>query len=704
MDIVQDTLNFQSAPFLTDAQINFDTLDNITLNQKLESIFYNLIYNNTDIKLIPKINNTKNLLILFEFFFNKLNDIATIANVIEKKNDIFKYLSETLIKNLENITEKNDQEKIAQYFYNLNFFEIMIQTLNEQDISLFKEKFALFINVSINLYLFFFEQIFQNVLHENLEINNIFKNKIINELFDQYDAITGMNIDDNVFKLLSFGKSQDILDKIKFIQNELKKNSKINIINLSSYIQDLMQKRNLEQKENKYSEYNDVKENLFNILSKEEIDDEQKNNKELIKMDKDIDNNKMEIETNPLAQNEEIEKLLMGNTQEEKKEEQLTGKKRTRDKKKKDKDKDKDKDKEDDNNNNKKKNKKRKINNKENENNNINNNKGVKKEKEEALKKRKPKRNAKENSKKINEDALKNFLDNFHAKNDKNNLRKKSPNSNLRKTARKKESQSQLDSQKDNNNRTQKKIDSKKNPNKLIEDILKREFELGSKITKQKVHIRNKQTNQVQNKDKQEDKGKGDDKDKNSDNNNSIINTNNKQNPKIKKKAKKKYINTTPLIIDEELKKSTPIRNLKKHPKSILKKINLVPNPPIQSATPIKFQKAKSSEKKLTLSSESKNKKFRTFAEIFQSPSKLKATPLKRRVHSEKKSNLKINNILTEGEKEEKKNADGKKRNISFNNERIVKEYNPKTPVRDVKQRITRKSPLERKNRNDLIN
>ena len=53
MDIVQDTLNLQS-PFLTDAQINFDTLDNIALNQKLESIFYNLIYNNTDIKLIPK--------------------------------------------------------------------------------------------------------------------------------------------------------------------------------------------------------------------------------------------------------------------------------------------------------------------------------------------------------------------------------------------------------------------------------------------------------------------------------------------------------------------------------------------------------------------------------------------------------------------------------------------------------------------------
>jgi len=138
-----------------------------------------------------------------------------------------------------------------------------------------------------------------------------------------------MNIDDNVFKLLSFGKSQDILDKIKFIQNELKKNTKINIINLSNYIQDLMTKRNLAEKENKFSEYNDVKENLFNILSKEEIDNGQKNNKELIKMDKDnANNNKMEIESDPMAQNEEIEKLLMGNSQEEKKRSTINRKKK----------------------------------------------------------------------------------------------------------------------------------------------------------------------------------------------------------------------------------------------------------------------------------------------------------------------------------------------------------------------------------------
>ena len=155
MDIDQDTINFQS-PFLTDAQINFDTLDNITLNQKLDSIF-NLIYNKTDIKLIPKINKTKNLLILFEFFFNKLNNIEAISNASEKKNDIFKYLSEILIKNLEILNEKNDKEKIAHFFYNINFFEILIQTLNEEDISLFKDKFSLFINVSIILFLFFFE-------------------------------------------------------------------------------------------------------------------------------------------------------------------------------------------------------------------------------------------------------------------------------------------------------------------------------------------------------------------------------------------------------------------------------------------------------------------------------------------------------------------------------------------------------------------
>ena len=151
MDIDQDTINFQS-PFLTDAQINFDRLDNITLNQKLDSIFNNLIYNNLDIRLIPNIYDSKNLLILFDYFFNKLNDIITEPNISDKRNDIFKYLSDILINNLQNISDKKDQEKISQFFYNLNFFEIFLGTLNNKDISVFKEKFSLFIKVSLNFF------------------------------------------------------------------------------------------------------------------------------------------------------------------------------------------------------------------------------------------------------------------------------------------------------------------------------------------------------------------------------------------------------------------------------------------------------------------------------------------------------------------------------------------------------------------------
>ena len=511
-------------------------------------------------------------------------------------------------------------------------------------------------------------------------------------MFDQYDSIKAMDTQDNISQLLAFGKKQDILDKIYFIQKHLKNSTQINIINLSFHIQDLFKRRHINneeekekiinKEENKYSQYNDVKENLFNILSKEEINNEQKNNNELIKMEKDSDNNKMEIEPNSTTKKEKEEipaNLIINKPQEEKKEEQFTGKKRTRDKKKKDKEKDKDKD------DNKKKNKKRKINNKENENNNINNvTKGVKKEKEkeENIKKKKTKKDSKQNTKNRS-NTIKDILTlNFSTKTE-NNRRK---NTNQRKPKKKEDTKRTI--------RTPKKPTDMRKSNMLIEEILKRQYELGNKLTKQKDPNKNKDIPQTKEKETKEDKS--DINNNNTNNINSILNSNIK--PKYQRPKKKgKKINNTSLIIDEELKKSTPIRNLKKQPKSILKKINLNQQP--QTPIPIKFQKARSSEKKINLSSS--NKKFKTFAEIFQSPSKLKATPLKRRVNSEKKSNIKMNSILTVEEKSEKK--EGKKRNISFNNERIVKEYNPKTPVRDVKQRITRKSPLERKNRNELI-
>ena len=145
---IQDSTNTQEA-ILNTNQISFDNLENTTLNQKLESIFNNLIYNNTDIKLIPKNFEPKNLLILFDYFFNKLNEITTIPLVLEKRNDIFKYLSEILINNLEKIQEKKEQEKISKYFYNLNFFQIVLDSLKNSELSLFKEKFALFIKVSL---------------------------------------------------------------------------------------------------------------------------------------------------------------------------------------------------------------------------------------------------------------------------------------------------------------------------------------------------------------------------------------------------------------------------------------------------------------------------------------------------------------------------------------------------------------------------
>lgn len=147
MSILQDTSNINIFP---EPQINFDSLDNISLNQKLDSIFINIINTTEDIKLIPKLNDSKKLLIFFEFFFNRLNEIITIPNILEKRNVIFKYLSETLINNLIILLEKKDQEKISHFFYNLNFFEILITSLNNQDISLFKENFVLFLEVSIS--------------------------------------------------------------------------------------------------------------------------------------------------------------------------------------------------------------------------------------------------------------------------------------------------------------------------------------------------------------------------------------------------------------------------------------------------------------------------------------------------------------------------------------------------------------------------
>ena len=544
---------------------------------------------------------------------------------------------------------------------------------------------------------------------------------MINELFDQYDSNIGMSVKADDEKTENQKKAEEILNKIKYIQTELENSTEMNINSLSAYINKLLTLRNInfEEFKNNNEEKNkndniDIKpENLSTILNSIENnpnsnitnpkikENKEKNiniNSELIKMESNNDKTSLLLEaiSKNMKFNQETESKKEKNEEEGKENNKLTGKKRTRERKKKDGDnkdiKQKDKIKEKDD---KKKSKKKKINNKENENNNSNRNikkdKDKEKEKDENIKKKKTTKDNKQNKTNNIQRISNESTDKPPRRASNSKTRKKKDNS--EETKKNNKTPKKIEELKEKIEKKEK--DNKKKVVKILEEIAKRQYEIGSNVKKKISDIK---TDQSQNKEKEV----------NNINNNDINETNNNiENNKLryqkyKKKGKKKY---HILVIDEELKKSTPIRNLKKQPKSILKKINSNNTQPFiaRSPSPKRTLKAKSSEKKINLSSE-KNKKFKTFAEIFQSPSKLKATPLKRRVNSEKKSNIKINNILTAEEKTEKKDFIGKKRNISFNDERIVKEYNPKTPVRDVKQRVTRKSPLERKNRNELIN
>ena len=53
----------------------------------------------------------------------------------------------------------------------------------------------------------------------------------------------------------------------------------------------------------------------------------------------------------------------------------------------------------------------------------------------------------------------------------------------------------------------------------------------------------------------------------------------------------------------------------------------------------------------------------------------------------------------TSGKNKIKNEMLGKKRGISFSTDRYVKEFDPKTPVKEIKSRVIRKSPIERKNK-----
>ena len=533
-------------------------------------------------------------------------------------------------------------------------------------------------------------------------------------MFDQYDSVNALISKDAENKSNdNKQKANNIIQKIKIIYNEYKNSPELNIKNIAKYIDNLFQKRKIEINKSMTESIFKVEENksitkkpiykvnkidLNNSSKKKEKNNSQNANN--INIQKKI--NILNTNVNLNKELDEVTKKLKFSQKENDrdkslengiiKEIKLIGKKRTRERKKKEninlekKQNENDANKDNQKNISKRKIKKKKINEKENENNcnNISlkehdlncknnnkiniNNKQLKKQKKDPIKTKINKINSNNNSNKnipIKNKEIKTRRN--CSKNSKNsspkikNIREvKSPN---------------------------KRNNSIKSPNKKEEKRV-----IKKKILSDKKNDENN-INQII-----------DNVNKNIIKKENIINTNinsNRKQPKSKNKGKRKEN----FIIDEELKKSTPIRNLKKQPKGILKKTSLTKTFIMNSPPPKAQVRSKSSEKKVTFSSE-KNKKYKTFSEIFQSPSKLKATPLKRKINSEKKSSHKKNNILIlEEDKTEVNNNNfvGKKRNISFNYERIVKEYNPKTPVRDVKKQLIRKSPLERK-KNQNIN
>ena len=549
-------------------------------------------------------------------------------------------------------------------------------------------------------------------------------------MFEQYDSINTLiskekeNISDDIKQ-----KANNIIQKINIIYGEFKDNPELNIKNLSLFIDNLFQNKKIENNKNLAQNADKVEENksitkeAINKINKIDLNStnkkKEKNNSQNINSN--AQNQKINTNINKNSNlNKELEKISKQLNFSEKEIDKnksqdntksnlvkLIGKKRTRAKDSKDR-----KNKESNNlekkiiqkNKNKEKEKEKEKDNKK----NISNRKIKREKTSNKVNEKNQTKNILKEQNSSNKNIIKININNRQLKKPKKDQNKTSTsrittNSNKNTPIKNKEVKTRRNYSKNSNNSSPKIKNKKevKSPNKRKSPIKPQNKEDDNK------QIKKKNVKSIEEKDKYSDENSTN-KIYNNENKNIIVNenvNNTNQKPKLPKSKKKgKGKRNQNFIIDEELKKSTPIRNLKKQPKGILKKTNLTQPFILNSPPPKAYVRSKSSEKKVTFSSD-KNKKHKTFLEIFQSPSKLKATPLKRKINSEKKSSHKKNNILIfeENKNEVKYNFVGKKRNISFNDERIVKEYNPKTPVREVKTGLIRKSPLERK-KNQNIN
>lgn len=131
-----------------DEPINLETIDGITPNRKLHTLYYNLLWK-VDFK-IPKVDGIKSLIILLEYFYNKFNDIRKVSpNLISRKFDVYYFLIRQLLNIKNDNFDKTSFKSLEQYFFDKDFFSCFLLTLNQLNNKHFFDKFTLYSKVSI---------------------------------------------------------------------------------------------------------------------------------------------------------------------------------------------------------------------------------------------------------------------------------------------------------------------------------------------------------------------------------------------------------------------------------------------------------------------------------------------------------------------------------------------------------------------------
>ena len=132
-----------------DEPINLETIDGITPNRKLHTLYFNFLWK-ADFK-IPKIDGIKSLIILLEYFYNRFNEIRkTSPNLISRKFEVYYFLIKQLLNIKFDNLDKTTFKSLEQYFFDKDFFSCFLLTLNQLNNKHFFDKFSFYSKVSIN--------------------------------------------------------------------------------------------------------------------------------------------------------------------------------------------------------------------------------------------------------------------------------------------------------------------------------------------------------------------------------------------------------------------------------------------------------------------------------------------------------------------------------------------------------------------------